>query len=114
MRPSNPMAPLIALALAACLAACGKPVPPDKAAYVGLWESPQMSLLITQDGSVKYRRLEGGVSKSVSGPLQGFKGNNFDVGVGSISTTFVVTAPPRQEGKALKMTVDGVELTKRE
>jgi len=71
-----------------------------------------MSLLITQDGSVKYERLESGVSKSVSGPLQGFNGNNFDVGFGPLSTTFVVASPPHQDGESTKMTVDGVELIK--
>jgi hypothetical protein len=107
------MRPLvIALAVALYLTACGKPVPPEKSAYVGQWKAPQMSLLITQDGSVKYERLEGGVSKSISGPLQGFRGNNFDVGFGPISTTFVVASPPRQDGESTKMTVDGVELIK--
>jgi hypothetical protein len=107
------MRPLvIALAVALYLTACGKPVPPEKSAYVGQWKAPQMSLLITQDGSVKYERLGGGVSKSISGPLQGFSGNNFDVGFGPISTTFVVASPPRQDGESTKMTVDGVELIK--
>ena len=36
------------------LAGCGKPVPPEKAAYVGEWQEKTMYLLITQDGSVKY------------------------------------------------------------
>lgn len=71
-----------------------------------------MSLLITQDGSVKYERIEGGVTKSVSGPLKGFNGDNFDVGLGPLSTTFVVAAPPHQDGESVKMTVDGIELTK--
>jgi hypothetical protein len=102
----------VALALALCLVACGKPVPPEKASYVGLWRAPQMTLLITQDGSVKYERIEGGVTKSVSGPLKGFNGNNFDVGLGPFSTTFVVASPPHQDGEVTKMTVDGVELTK--
>jgi hypothetical protein len=104
----------LAFFLALLLAGCGQPVPLDKAAYIGRWEAPQMSLLITADGNVRYRRIEGGTSKSVTGPLKGFKGNNFEVGVGPITTTFVVTAPPRREGNAMKMTVDGVELTRQE
>ena len=104
----------LAFVLALFLAGCGQPVPLDKAAYIGRWEAPQMSLLITADGNVRYRRVEGGTSKSVTGPLKGFKGNNFEVGVGPITTTFVVTAPPRREGNAMKMTVDGVELTRQE
>jgi hypothetical protein len=71
-----------------------------------------MALLITQDGSVAYKRLEGGVSKSIDGPLKEFQGDNFVVGVGFVTTTFVVTAPPHQADDDWKMTVDGVELTK--
>jgi len=98
--------------LAALLGACAKPVPPEKVAYVGEWHAPAMALLITQDGSVVYKRLEGGVSKSVQGPLKQFEGNNFVVGIGPISTTFVVSVAPHQAGAEWKMTVDGVELTK--
>jgi hypothetical protein len=96
------------------LVACAKPVPPEKATYVGYWENRAMSLLITQDGSVVYKRIKGGVTTSISAPLQGFHGNDFDVGLGSMKTTFVVTAPPHQVDGKWKMTVDGVELTKEE
>jgi hypothetical protein len=71
-----------------------------------------MYLLITQDGSVKYKRLKDGGTTSVEGPLKGFNGNNFDVGVGPMATTFVVTKPPYQDGEDWKMVVDGLELTK--
>lgn len=94
------------------LLACGKPVPPAKISYVGEWQSKTMYLLITQDGSVVYKRLEAGVSKSLDGPLQGFKGNDFEVGVGPISTAFKVDKPPHRVGNVWKMVVDGVELTK--
>jgi hypothetical protein len=94
------------------LSGCGKPVPPEKAAYVGEWQDKLMYLLITQDGSVVYKRLEAGVSKSIEGPLKGFHGDSFDVGVGPISTEFKVSVPPHKEGEAWKMVVDGVELTK--
>lgn len=46
-----------------------------------------MSLLITQDGSVVYKRIKGGVTTSINAPLQGFHGNDFDVGLGSMKTT---------------------------
>ena len=94
------------------LAGCGQPVPPEKSAYVGEWKAPDMQLLITQDGSVKYERLKGDVTTSVSGPLQKFEGNNFSVGISFMSTTFVVSKPPYQDGNAWKMVVDDVELTK--
>ena len=99
-------------ALATLLAACGVPVPADKAAYVGEWQEPSMYLLITQDGSVRYKRLQAGASKSIDAPLKGFVGDNFTVGVGPMTTTFVVSKPPHLDGDKWRMTVDGVELTK--
>jgi hypothetical protein len=103
---------IAALALFGSLAGCGVPVPVEKAAYVGEWQESTMYLLITQDGSIRYKRLQGGASKSVEGPLKGFEGDNFDVGIGPMKTTFVVTRPPHQEGDRWLMTVDGVELKK--
>lgn len=102
----------VLLLLALMLAACGKPVPPEKAAYVGEWQEKTMYLLITKDGSVRYKRLKGGANTSIEGPLKGFTGHNFDVGVGPMSTTFVVGKPPYQEGGKWKMVVDDVQLTK--
>jgi hypothetical protein len=113
---SHARAPRLALsipvAFALALSGCGTPVPAEKAAYVGQWLAPQMSLLITQSGSVVYKRVEGGVTKSIDGPLKAFHGDNFEVGIGPLTTTFVVSAPPHPAGDATKMTVDGVELTK--
>lgn len=103
---------LLPAGLALLLAACGKPVPADKAAYVGEWQEKAMYLVITQDGSVNYKRLKGGVTTTVSGPLKEFKGNNFEVGIGPASTTFLVSKPPYQDGEQWKMVVDGVELVK--
>lgn len=72
-----------------------------------------MELLISQDGNVAYRRVEGGRTTTINAPLQEFDGNNFKVGVGPMSTTFVVSVPPHQVGQDWKMTVDGVELTRK-
>jgi hypothetical protein len=95
------------------LAGCAKPLPPDKAAYVGEWQSSTMGLLITQDGRVAYKRLVGeNGSKSVSGPIQSFDGDDFVVGIGPIRTNFVVSVPPHEDHGDWKMTVDGVELTR--
>lgn len=94
------------------LCACGKPVPAEKSAYVGDWRAENMTLLITQDGRVAYKRMKGTMSTSVEGPLQGFEGDNFLVGVAFFSTTFEVSKAPHQQGSRWKMVVDGVELTK--
>jgi hypothetical protein len=103
---------LLSLLLLGSLLGCGKPVPPEKSAYVGEWQEKAMYLVITQDGSVRYKRLQGGASTSIEGPLKGFKGNDFEVGIGPMVTTFVVSKPPFQDGERWKMVVDGVELTK--
>ena len=71
-----------------------------------------MYLLITRDGSVRYKRLQGGTTTSVQGPLKGFNGNNFEVGIGPLSTTFIVSKPPYEDGEKWKMVVDDLELTK--
>ena len=102
---------LVAL-LAASLGGCGKPVPPDKLAYVGEWQEKTMYLLITKDGSVRYKRQKGGASTSIEGPLKGFAGDNFEVGIGPMATTFVVGTAPYLDGQRWRMVVDGVELLK--
>ena len=99
-------------ALVLLVASCGEPVPPDKSAYVGEWQEKSMYLLITQDGKVSYKRQKGAGSVSVDGPIKTFKGNDFEVGIGPMSTTFVVTKVPYQAGGQWKMVVDGVELTR--
>ena len=102
----------LSLVLLGSLLGCGKPVPPEKSAYVGEWQDPGVYLLITQDGSVRYKRLQGGATTSIEGPLKGFKGDDFEVGIGPLTATFVVAKPPFQEGDHWKRVVDGVELTK--
>lgn len=104
----------VAAAFLVLLVGCAKPVPQEKASHIGEWSGTAMGLLITQDGSVAYQRLHGGVHKTIEGPLNGFEGNNVVVGIGPISTTFMVSVPPHQEGGDWKMTVDGVELTRKQ
>ena len=103
---------MVSLLLVLSLLGCGKPVPPEKSAYVGEWQEKTMYLLITKDGSVRYKRLKGGASTSIEGPLKGFAGDNFEVGIGPMSTTFIVARPPYQDGEKWKMVVDDIELAK--
>lgn len=102
------------LLLALLLTACAKPLPPDKAAYAGFWRAGETSILITQAGHVEYIVRHGnGFSKSIKAPLQRFEGDNFIVGLGPMSTTFVVTQPPRQIDSAVwTMIVDGKQLVR--
>jgi hypothetical protein len=103
---------LLVFTLLAALLGCAKPVPPEKVSHVGEWQEKTMHLLITQDGSVRYKRVRGGATTSVEGPIKGFVGNNFEVGIGPMVTTFVVSKLPYEDGEEWKMVVDGVELVK--
>lgn len=103
---------LAALAFALLLAACGQPVPAERADYVGDWRAKDMRLLITQDGRVEYQRRKGSSTTSVNAPLQGFEGDNIAAGVGFLRTIFVVTKRPHRVGAQWKMVVDGVELVR--
>jgi hypothetical protein len=98
--------------LISLLIACAEPLPADKTTYVGDWRGPGMSLSISQNGQVEYKRRTSGGNNSISAPIQRFEGNNFVVGVGFFNTTFVVTKPPHIDDGKWKMTVDGVELVR--
>jgi len=94
------------------LSACSKPVPPEKAAYVGEWQQKNMYLLITQDGQLSYKRVAGNSTTSMNVPIKRFDGNNIEAGIGPMSSVFVVSKAPYQDGATWKMVVDGVELTR--
>ncbi len=98
--------------LSALLSACGQPVPPEKADYVGVWQAESMYLSITQEGRITSMKVTDGVTTSVEGPLKGFVDEGFEAGVGPLSTTYVVSTAPYLDGDEWKMTVDDVELTK--
>jgi hypothetical protein len=101
------------VAAALLLAACGEPIPQARLAYAGDWRSKEMRLVITPGGYCEYsRRKEGGNSTEINAPIQRFEGDNFVVGIGLFTTTFMVSKPPHLEGGQWKMTVDGVELTR--
>ena len=102
-----------ATTLAAVLAGCGEPVPQARIAYVGDWQASNMRISITPDGMVDYERQEGKSSKSIKAPIKRFEGDNFIVGVGPFTTTFVVTKAPHQHEGVWRMVVDGVELKRR-
>ncbi len=103
------MIPLLAL----LLSGCWKSVPPEKSAYVGEWREKTVSLGIMQNGMVRYERFRDGKTTTFAGPIRKFDGDDFEAGIGSLSTTFKVGKPPYQDGETWKMVVDGVELTRR-
>lgn len=103
---------LCAAALALLLAGCGQPIPPERTAYVGEWRAAAMRLHISQAGRVSYQRQDGASKTSIDAPLKAFVGHDFTVGIGPLTTTFVVSVPPHQKDGQWKMTVDGIELTR--
>jgi hypothetical protein len=105
-------AALVMLVVAALLASCSEPIPPEKLGYAGEWRGENVLLVITLEGGVAYKRQDGKSSVSINAPIQRFEGNNFVVGVGPLNTTFVVAQPPHLVDGQYKMTVDGVELTR--
>ena len=96
------------------LSACAEPLPQSKLKYAGLWEGNKVSLLIYEDGNVSYRRVSGNTKVSIDGPIKGFDGDNFSVGVGFLATDFKVTVPPQLINEQWEMVVDGVRLVKAE
>lgn len=105
---------LLSLLLLFLLAACGIEVPAAKSAYVGHWKAEAMSLQIWRDGHVSFKRFRQGASTEINAPLKAFHGDDFEIGIGPMTTTFRVSSPPREFGGVWKMTVDGVELAREE
>ncbi len=101
---------LFLIILICFLSGCAVPLPKEKLDYVGDWQSKEMRLLILADGTVAYKRLKGGGTTSINGPLKKFVGNDFVVGVLFMTTKFEVSIPPTEEGGHWVMTVDGVKL----
>ena len=104
---------LVALTLAAC--ACGgcesTPVPEERKELVGSWQGEGVTLTITAEGHCHYVKVGGG-KKELNAPIQRFGDDGFDVGLGSLTTTFKVSKWPYVDGGKWKMTVDGQELVR--
>lgn len=90
----------------------GQPLPADKAEFAGHWRGGGIDLVIRPEGHVTYEKIEGKGRVQVEGPLQGWKGNDFVVGVMVVKTTFKVTEPPHEVDGVWTMTIDGVEVTR--
>ncbi len=81
------------------------PVPPDRAEYVGLWVAKDRYISIFGNGRLEYKKkLMLGLHNRVESNFV-FEGNKI---VSAMFVSFVVEAPPYQEGGQWKMVVDGV------
>ena len=110
---------LLLFAVLACSGGGSKEssIPADKKDYVGDWrgqfDGGTMKLRIDSDGTVNYERVKGSSTKSISGgKISKFDGDDFEVKILLMSTTFKVEKPPYQDGDKWKMVVDGVELSR--
>lgn len=106
------MIPKLLLGVVLILAACTRPLPPEKWAYAGYWQGTDMTLSVTRDGAVDYTRVNGAKTVSINAPLKEFLNDDFVVGIGFLTTTFKVSEPPKMENNQWTMVVDGVLLTK--
>jgi hypothetical protein len=88
------------------------PIPEEKKSYIGTWEGVGFYLTITDNGAVACRRVEGHSTRTLTGPVTDFKGDDFVVGALFITKRFEVQYPPHMEGDDWFMVVDGVELKK--
>lgn len=90
----------------------GQPLPADKKSYAGKWVNSSISLQISLDGQVSYKKEEGNTKTTINGPIKEFEKDNFVVGVWILTTTFEVQRPPFKEGERWAMIVDGNKLYK--
>ncbi len=110
---SNLPSPRIPALLAALvLLGCGAPLPEERHGYAGQWDGERTSLRITLDGFVSYERQAAAGRVHVDGPIRGFQGDDFSVGLPLIQTTFRVERRPWFEKGRWRMVVDGTELVR--
>ncbi len=99
----------MALALAMlAVSACSDPapLPADKADYAGMWEGDGVRIEITQAARVSYDRRKGAGNEHIEGPIAGWRGDSFVVGVMTQKTTFEVSRPPTEDGGTWTMIVN--------
>ena len=86
------------------------PLPEDKKSYAGHWENSNISLKISMDGKVSYKKVEDSRKISIDDYITAFDKDNFIVGVWIATTTFEVQKAPFKEGDRWAMVVDGSKL----
>jgi len=91
----------------------GEPLPKSKRRYAGVWTAPGFFLSISREGYVDYKRVKGSGRVKVRGPIRRYEGNDLIVGIAFFTTRFRISSPPRYSKGRWRMTVDGVELTRK-
>jgi len=94
------------------LSGCAKPVPELRPDYVGHWQGENVTLSISANGMLAYKRNSKGVKTEINAPIAGYKGDDIVVGVWFLTTTFVVSEAPHPVSGYWQMVVDGIRLTR--
>ena len=99
---------LALLPLLTVVVACGAPapLPADKTDYAGTWEGDGVRLQVSLDAQVSYDRKKGAGNEHTEGPIAGWVGDSFVVGVMTQKTTFTVNTPPHEEAGTWTMVVN--------
>ena len=105
-------APMLALACLWLAACAEKPLPPAYADYAGHWRGEGVLLVITADGHADYELVRDGSRTSIEGPVHGFDGKGFRIGVGPLGARFEVQEPPHLADGRWRMAVGGHRLVR--
>lgn len=100
---------LALVSLFAAAVACGPPppLPAEKTDYAGTWEGDGVRLEISGDARVSYDRKKGAGNEHTEGPIAGWVGADFVVGVMTQKATFKVNTPPHKDSGTWTMVVNG-------
>lgn len=80
--------------------------------FVGAWKGGGMSLIIDSRGRVNYEYKKGAINKKITASISDFQKDSFTLDFIGITTTFEINKAPYAVGRARKMKIDGVELTR--
>ncbi len=97
--PSGPVEPASALST-------------TKKDYAGHWEGGGVTLDISAS-SVDYEKKVGNTSTKLNGTLDHFEGDDIVIKILIPTSTLKVSSPPTKVGSEWKMTVEGVEVTRK-
>lgn len=94
------------------LVACARAAPTPGPELIGVWNGPDMQLVIPERGLVEYHRKQNGTTHEFGLPLRALTPTAIEVGIWPLTTTLRIDVPPHAVAGELKMTADGVELTR--
>lgn len=84
----------------------------DQKKYIWNWKWDWITLIISDNAYIDYKKQKNSVSTSISGPITEFNDNNFKASILFINSTFNIDKKPFQEWNLWKMTVDWNELSR--